>query len=296
MDQIIFIAYCAAFVVGVTSLTIALNIYKQFKKYQLKGFILFVTMLFFFQINALLNSYQNLNHENYELIFNISLFFKTIALFLNTTFGPKWINNIFGNELNIYEKLAFRITGSSMVLTLIVFWITRDNKIIFYIANPLSLAVVGYYAVILCIKIKNQKKRLKPLDNAVKYFVYSIVLYFPILSINYLSRMIFQTIVFETQPILFLFINIGLIHFSKYVKYARFIENDKLTEFFKLIYQITDRQEEIILMVKDSLSNKEISDNLYISTKTVENHLQSIYKKLRIGSREELVEKLNKNI
>ncbi|MDR0443902.1 MAG: response regulator transcription factor [Treponema sp.] len=53
---------------------------------------------------------------------------------------------------------------------------------------------------------------------------------------------------------------------------------------------LTRRENEIVSLVKQSLSNRQIAKRLGISARTVENHLAHIYIKTDAGSREELFE------
>ena len=52
---------------------------------------------------------------------------------------------------------------------------------------------------------------------------------------------------------------------------------------------LTSRQEEIVRLVAEGLSNSEISSNLRLSNHTVKNHLFRIYEKLGISNRVELL-------
>lgn len=50
---------------------------------------------------------------------------------------------------------------------------------------------------------------------------------------------------------------------------------------------LTAREREVLAFVCDGLGNKQIAQRLYLSLRTVENHLASIYSKLGVGSRTE---------
>jgi len=52
--------------------------------------------------------------------------------------------------------------------------------------------------------------------------------------------------------------------------------------------RLTAREREVAGLAASGASSKEIAGRLYISLRTVENHLQSVYSKLGVGSREEL--------
>jgi len=51
--------------------------------------------------------------------------------------------------------------------------------------------------------------------------------------------------------------------------------------------RLTPREQEVLKLVCYGLSNKEIAQHLYLSVRTIENHLASIYRKLGVRSRTE---------
>jgi DNA-binding CsgD family transcriptional regulator len=57
-------------------------------------------------------------------------------------------------------------------------------------------------------------------------------------------------------------------------------------------YKLTNREIEIVLLVKQGLTYKEISDKLFIASKTVENHIQHIYEKTSVKNKFSMIKKL----
>ena len=57
----------------------------------------------------------------------------------------------------------------------------------------------------------------------------------------------------------------------------------------KKILSLTDREREVITLIAQGLKNKQIADRLFISQTTVTHHLSSIYAKLGVSDRLELV-------
>lgn len=53
--------------------------------------------------------------------------------------------------------------------------------------------------------------------------------------------------------------------------------------------QLTNRQVEILILLHEGLQNKEIADKLFISTKTVDNHISAIFTQLDVNSRAKAV-------
>ncbi|MEX1377009.1 MAG: helix-turn-helix transcriptional regulator [Eubacteriales bacterium] len=94
----------------------------------------------------------------------------------------------------------------------------------------------------------------------------------------------------DTFPIFYLLITILLINFL----WKKFIENNvdgvfKINESFVKEYNITKREQEIIELIQAGYSNAVISNKLFVSEKTIANHIYNIYKKLNITSRFELI-------
>ncbi len=52
---------------------------------------------------------------------------------------------------------------------------------------------------------------------------------------------------------------------------------------------LTAREQQVLDLIADGLTNREISCDLFISESTVENHIHHIYEKLRISNRAQAV-------
>lgn len=61
-----------------------------------------------------------------------------------------------------------------------------------------------------------------------------------------------------------------------------------------LLNQLSEREKEVALYIKDGLANKEIAKNLDITTRTVKAHTQHIYEKLGVSNRLALALLFNK--
>jgi len=100
-----------------------------------------------------------------------------------------------------------------------------------------------------------------------------------ILEYNYYVYTI--TKFFIHLPPLYYLRNLLANHFQKgVVKQA----NLKINEFLSR-HNISAREKEIVLLILDGKSNREIEEELYISIRTVKTHIYNIYKKLGISSR-----------
>lgn len=85
--------------------------------------------------------------------------------------------------------------------------------------------------------------------------------------------------------------SIALYRAQEFRKYILDIMNAQTAEKDGLSY----REFEICSLIKNKHTNQEIADILFLSIKTIEKNITTIFKKFRVKSREELVEKLSVN-
>lgn len=48
---------------------------------------------------------------------------------------------------------------------------------------------------------------------------------------------------------------------------------------------LTPREKEVLVLIRDGLTNREIAKKLFLSEKTVKNHLNNIFKKIEVNDR-----------
>lgn len=84
--------------------------------------------------------------------------------------------------------------------------------------------------------------------------------------------------------------NIVYIHDTNWLKKSNKIDR------FTNTYNLTKREIDVAKLICEGLSNKEISDRLFISTHTVKSHIDNIFKKIGVNSRTSIIVKLNKSL
>ena len=57
----------------------------------------------------------------------------------------------------------------------------------------------------------------------------------------------------------------------------------------KTLYQITDREADVMQLIISGLTNKEIADHLNIAERTIKTHITNIYNKLGVDNKIQLL-------
>jgi RNA polymerase sigma factor (sigma-70 family) len=66
----------------------------------------------------------------------------------------------------------------------------------------------------------------------------------------------------------------------------------KISDIAKPFSELSDRQQQVITLLCDGLSNREIANKLGVTEGTIKGHLHTIYGKLGVRSRSELLSAL----
>jgi DNA-binding NarL/FixJ family response regulator len=56
-------------------------------------------------------------------------------------------------------------------------------------------------------------------------------------------------------------------------------------------YDLSEREKEILALLVDGLSKKQIAENIFLSHHTVDSHIRNIYAKLEVHSRSSAISK-----
>jgi DNA-binding CsgD family transcriptional regulator len=91
-------------------------------------------------------------------------------------------------------------------------------------------------------------------------------------------------------PIYLLALNIGSFLFAgRFLNADPLLDGGRVTETCRRNYSLTSRESEIIERLLDGKTNQELADALFISRKTVENHLYNIYQKMDVKNRVQMI-------
>jgi DNA-binding NarL/FixJ family response regulator len=108
-------------------------------------------------------------------------------------------------------------------------------------------------------------------------------------------RILLAQVVYYLYPLMDFSVNLPALVYLKYAldnyykEHPLMPENEVDLDRFFSQHNISNREQEIIHLILKGKSNRDIEDELYISLRTVKNHIYNIYKKLGVKSRWQLI-------
>ncbi|MBN2281966.1 MAG: response regulator transcription factor [Candidatus Marinimicrobia bacterium] len=174
-----------------------------------------------------------------------------------------------------------------MILAGILYFLEIGNNITAPLAHTIIFSSVGYtifYGFFHRKEFANAEIREKT-----KTFKIITLLMFPFMVMDSVIPD-FKLVPYNlTMPVYFFIVSFFSIRFAfDYLAQPAYLKNGQLTQHFIDKFSITQREGEIVQEIIQGFSNKEISDKLFISYKTVENHLSNIYQKVQVKNRVQL--------
>jgi DNA-binding CsgD family transcriptional regulator len=164
--------------------------------------------------------------------------------------------------------------------------------------GPLIYALVLLWVIYQAIRKKhkekrNQNKYLEEIAMCIAVTPWAALAFFGLVE----SSQVIEVLCTNTGIIGITFLFIWRSIKAARQEYQRLLElarQDSETGVFEEMcsyYRLTNREIEIVLLVRQGLTYKEISEKLFIAGKTVENHIQNIYEKSKVKNKVALLHK-----
>lgn len=297
----------ALFGLSVISMDLALSIalHSRLKIKWTLWFIVLLSSLLGLAFLFILNQYSSLVYSGtarYVLNIIFEVFFYLDSTFL-CVFLCYFTNWVIARPMPLSEKIVVITNGSFYFLSSLFYLIIKYNF------NPLSTTVVVlekliysfgalsiFYIVIVMIVnyrvISNKRVRAVCITLVViscslfPFFVASIIfngvqdLFLPIYAILYsVAFLVFLCVALNTK---------NKSDKSKEGETASLEREESKRERYEK-YHLTGREIEIVGLIREGYTNKEIAENLHISFNTVSNHISNIFDKTGVRSRIDLL-------
>jgi DNA-binding CsgD family transcriptional regulator len=285
---------------GSASVSQAILMYLRFKKPVVKLYTFFLVSLFCFLLAFLTDLYSSLSGLSATSgIESLNWLFQAAGIIIFFFCAPYFYHTLLGLELGPVKKVFFFSIDSSIVIAVVTYIFIIQITTITIILNLLLLAMIGYGLILILIHWRRIADTT--LKKAIRVFFFLSLIFFPffyldVLVSNYPAFSIFGAIDNLSLPLYFLILNMLTLWFAlSYLNHPPYREEEHFTNHFIDTFQITPREEEVINLLLTGSSNREISDTLFISPKTVENHLYNIYQKVGVNNRVQLFQLIRIN-
>lgn len=270
---------------------------KSRKRVFLFLFILYIVMVIdnsIIYISEFSYSFESLYETSFLLYIVVDLIYLGIILTFRFI-----IAELFSDKLTVIEKLIF-IASPIGLMILNLFAPTQVGDIIIYVP---FFAALAYLSVRIYKDIKNTDTFNKATSKKYMAFLFISIILSMIglvettVYLKSLNSILpeYRILSFDVIKLLICIVGVRYLYTS-FENLFNKIPDDKNVD-AKLIvfcakYSLTGRQREIIKLIIDGYSNKEISNKLNITEGTVKTHVHNIFQKTEITSRNQILKKI----
>ncbi len=213
--------------------------------------------------------------------------------------APHFYHSLLGVPVRRVYKIAYRLLYGTMLVFLGLLLIPSLRETAAVLLNTILFTLVFYGIVLIAFGYKRITEA--SLRKAIQVFILLAAVFFlpmfleaRIQSVEG-SRLI-GTLQHFALPSFFGILSLLSLPFTaRRLRRPAFFAEDGPTEFFKREYGLSEREGEVVKKLCNGLSNRQIAEALFISPKTVENHLSNIFSKTDVSSRLQLLTLLLSN-
>jgi DNA-binding CsgD family transcriptional regulator len=290
--HLIFWVYIVALLSGSASSAIAFFVYSQHRKPVELGFGLFLVSLFLIVASMAVQQYAEVAAETYAV--------RLVALLLMITGSagymfvwPHFYHPLVGSTPPRWLRVLYGVIGVAFLLLAMSVFLAPESMAILVSLNLMLFGMIAYGIVAITVRYRRIGDRR--LRRAVRVFLIVSAVFFPLMYLDsilmYLPAIgVLQLLDGTALPTFFIVLNVLAIRFAAtYLNEPAYLVDGRISDHFRSLYGISDREGQIIGLLVDGHTGREVAESLYISAKTVENHVYNIYQKTQVRNRVELV-------
>jgi len=274
------------------------------KQRELNYFLIFYATFTLISFLNLISTYLKINLKG-DLYYFLRYLENPIVLILFLFTTPYFIHHLINDEKSKSKNIFITIIAIILLIFNLLFIFIEPSKIEnnwrIIIKDVIFTATILYCILI----IARYYKRLDDSDekNFFRKIVFLLLLLFPAIISD---TFFLEYIRFKFFPIVY--VMIGIMFYNYYIKFIREglqsigsenlqFSNKKLPkELLANAYGLTQREIEVVELLREGKAYLSIAEELFISVNTVKSHIKKAYQKLNVGNRMELANLLNKLI
>lgn len=290
MNHILFLFYLFVGAIGFTVVLITVLAAIKFQNTLLKEYAIFLLLLGMLFFTEQLEFYGALTDISFLSPLSLgSVIIYIVIVFLLSIYYPYFVMRLSGRDFSfkwiviIVAPLIFYPPG------IVLYILGIGRGLISQLSDIIFLMIIGFWTIILLMKDKR---------SFLKLLSFTILLFIPFLILD-ISIPFSETSTlpdFISIPFIMFYLIWNIMNLSFGYKYYLISDRknnyeEKIPQFSK-VYQLSNRESEILKQVVNGAGNKVIGFELSISERTVKNHVYNIYQKTEVQTRIELLLKL----
>jgi DNA-binding CsgD family transcriptional regulator len=291
-----------ALILGTWAVVYAIQFYKIYGNPFLRFLVRYILFLNLAVFLYLVTKYLYLNFPRslftdpksafYTIVFLIATLVEIglIHSYVSVVLGLKGVEN--ANKLNRFFAAGLIFVGISTIIGVTTYMNTGSNTwiMVMYMGVVILAAIVILTANINLLLQKNTKNNNRTLKSIRAFGWFNLVGYVVFFGSSALSESVGLYV--STGALLFLnsipIVWLNTFFVRDYIKLSP-DENLQYLDVALRNYKVSNREREIMELILQGKSNKEIEELLFISYNTVKNHIYNLYQKLGVKSRGQMI-------
>lgn len=304
MKHFVIFFHGISFFTGISAITLSTVAYIRYKNTLIKYYSYLLVTMGIILLEQTVTTYKIVNNLHSNMLDVVITILSFVSCSYLIYVLPLFSHKLMHLELWEKRKKIYKFLALIPIISLL-FYYFLNIRIIIPLANSILFLVI-LYNLVLFLKYNNRIKQNEVKSTLKILFIFTI-LFFPYMFLD--TKTDYIELLSKYFPygllsvsIFYLIWNVvSIFYVLKYIKKMQIpleanthISEEKLQYGFYTVYNITNREKEVISFLLKGYSYKKISEELFISLSTVKTHIRNIYKKTEVKNKIELLNLLNK--
>jgi DNA-binding CsgD family transcriptional regulator len=300
MSHLVLAFYLVAALAGAFSISQALMTWQRYRKTVIRRYAFFLVSLLLVLLGFLVDLYSQIAGLSAEAVARALVWILQAAGgTLYIVICPYLFHSLAGRAMPLWQRWLFLALDAAVVMAALA-----NLAFPGVAAIPLALAGVLFSMILyglVYVAVRLPGVGGPTLRRALLIFLCLSAVFFPLMAADALMSgtgilASLRPLNNLAQPLYFLALTALTIVFgARYLNRPAYREQGRLTDYFLSAFGVTPREAQIIAQLMDGASMYRIGRNLFISPKTAENHVYSIYRKLGVRNRLQMFQVLTTN-
>lgn len=211
--------------------------------------------------------------------------------------APFFYHAVLGLPIGPRFSMLYRFVGGLLLAGVALMFIPSIQSGAIVALNALLFATILYGIVLIALGYRRIVERT--LRRAIVVFIVLATIFFPLMfleSVPWLGDRPLEDVTNFALPTFYVFLAALSIPFGfRRLSRPAYLVDGVVTQHFATEFGLSERETEVVNRLCAGLSNRQIAEVLFISPKTVENHLQNVFTKAGVHSRTQLITLLYAN-